>query len=299
MRAHPLVAVAAVSMMSAPVLTACGGLTGDPSLTLEACAGDADIADNTLIVTDLKDSVHELIQCGQLSFLLLSSVVSSALVVAGEPSSLPEAFAFQDGAYVTTGTGVTMTTQLLAGSDTPGLTAGEPLEHDVFDPASYLVDPVSTRDGDTVTVAFSDTGPLVGLLGRGAAPTSPLVLTVEDLATSSAVPLAALGAASVIRVDDVRAQTTISYDVDVPENDVGALLIAQSAVQRVQSASGSREALAQTLTTPTWELAFVNTSAALSGTVGAAVRGGPFDFDATLVYDGVTPEPTITYACAP
>jgi hypothetical protein len=284
---------------TALLTSACGLSTGgDPAAALAACAGDADVADATVLPGDFKESIHEMIQCGQLSFLLISSVINTAVVIAGEPSALPDAFAYQSGDYLTTGTGVVMTMSFFASDATPGFAAGDKIEANLFDPESFLVGATSTRDGETVTVTFSDTGPLVSLLGRGDAPTSPLVLTLDDLATTSAAPLGSLEATALIAVDDVREKTTVSYEVDVPEDNVASLLLTQSAPQNVRSASGVRDDLGQTLATTTWQLAYVNATHALSGTVTSSITGGPFDFTASFVYDGVSAEPVITYACA-
>ena len=70
-----------------------------PNIDVEACAGDADIDDTTFIVWEFEDSVHEMLTCGNLSFLLIRALLDSGKDLLSGDAKLPEAFSYEDGAY--------------------------------------------------------------------------------------------------------------------------------------------------------------------------------------------------------
>jgi hypothetical protein len=65
----------------------------------------------------------------------------------------------------------------------------ESVEHDVFDPDSYLVDAVKTVDFEagTITIEYASHGPLVAWLGLGDAPPQPLVLGFDEIPEATPV----------------------------------------------------------------------------------------------------------------
>ena len=296
-RSISLFVVSAVAMSIA--LCGCSlpiSVVPDPTEQLAECAGDADISNEILLATDFEASVHELVTCGNLDFLLVASVIESALVVAGEPSELPSAFGFADGTYTTGGTGVNMEVQFFASNNTPGFDDGDLIENNLFDPDNYLEGSFAVRDGDEVTLTFSGTGPLVSLLGKGNSPTSPLVLTDTDLSAISVI-LGTLTHSASIEVDDEREETITTYHILVPESGVGDMLASQSSEQNVQSVSAVRKDSEQELTTTDWNIAFINVSQTIEGNIDADVRGGAFDYAIKITFDGITPNGIVNYSC--
>jgi hypothetical protein len=287
-----VVSVAAI----AAIASSPADVPGDPAETLKACAGDDDIEDSTVIAVELENSMHELVQCGGLTFALIGAVVTSAWVIANEGEAKPEAFAFQDGVYVTTGTGVVMDIQFYASADTPGFADGDAIPADLFAAESYLIGADATRGGEQVTVTFDGTGPLVALLGRGDAPTSPQTFTDADLADISTT-LGSLRAETQIRLDDQKAKSRFVYTIDVPRDDVAVLLTRQGMTQNTEGVDGTRDDLSQVLTTTDWQLSYENVTQGLLGTAAFDVKGGPFDYHLLFTYAGTPEPPTKAYTC--
>ena len=80
------------------------------------CAGDADIDDTTFIVWEFEDSVHEMITCGNLTFVLIRRCLIWWMQTGD--AKLPEAARMKMGLMVT-GDGVTMDMSFTRGANTP------------------------------------------------------------------------------------------------------------------------------------------------------------------------------------
>jgi hypothetical protein len=293
---RPLAASTAIALGLAAAV-ASSPVGGDPTEALEVCAGDNDIADSTVIAVEFELSLHELIKCGGLQFALLSAVVTSAATAISDGANgKPPEWAFQDGAYKTTGTGVSMDIVFKAGSATPGFNAGDPIAADLFAKESYLTGAAAQRNGAEVSVSFTGVGPLVGLLGRGPEPTSPQVFTDEDLAALSTT-IGSLTSEATIFLDDQQTKSHFVYQIDVPPDDVQSMLTAQGAVNNTEGATGDREDITQTMNTTAWDMRYQNLPQGLTGTTTAEVKGGPFDYQVTISYAGGGAAPLFTYSC--
>ena len=276
---------------------ACGTAPGEATVDVEECADGADVDETTLIVWELEDSVHEMITCGSLTFQLIFALVDTAQTLLTEPSSLPSAFSYADGAYTTTGEGVSMDLVFRYGPDTPGGQAGDDIAHNLFVLDSYLVGADAVKDGEVVVVTFSEPGPLAPMLGRGASPQSPLTLTETDLALLSS-NLSSVKIKAQIHVDDEVVTSVITYDIDNPAVFVlDALLGLQMNMELVSAASGARADLGQQLQSTTWDIAYGEVTGTLEGTIEADVTGGPFDFQVRYDYSAISSEPAIDITC--
>lgn len=270
---------------------------GDAEVDVAECSGDNDVDDNTLIVWDFKESAHEMITCGGLTFQLIGALIDSAQAFMEDPNSLPSAFSYDSGLYHTAGTGVAMDLWFLAGSGSPVGTAGEPIDVNLFDPDSFFVGMDLTDNGDnTVTLTFDEPGPLAALLGRGDNPDSPQLLTDADAAVLS-TNLLTLELAGSVFVDDVRTVSTISYELSNPAQALSETLSGMRLDMRQVSASGAREDLGQDLSTPVWDVEYGDIAGTLDGTIELDVVDGPFDFHALLEYYPIDIEPAITITC--
>lgn len=276
-----------------PLLSACVTSKVD----VAECAGSADVDDTIAIVTDFKDSAHEMVTCGNITFQLIYALIDSAATFMQNPDSLPSAFTYEAGLYRASGTSVAMDLWLVVNDGSPLGGAGEMVEPNVFDPDSYFVGMSLADNGDgTATLSFDSPGPLAALLGQGAAPTSPLTVTDADAALLTS-NLAALELSGLIYVDDARTVSTITYELSYPLETLTALIEGQRLDMEAVAATGVRDDLGQSLSTTGWDVIYGQLAGTLEGTIDADVVGGPFDFHANLSYDGISVEPVITITC--
>jgi hypothetical protein len=276
---------------------ACGAEPGEAVVEVDECAGDADIDDTTFIAYPFKDSIHEMVTCGSLTFTLLWALVDSALAFMTDPDAIPSAFSYSDGRYTAQGTGVAMDLWFKAGPGTPGFDGGDPIPVNLFSLDSYLSGADATDNGDgTVTVDFDEPGPLAPLLGRGANPESPLVLTATDGETL-ALNLSGLKLRGNILVDDDRDPVVVTYEINNPPAFVADALVGNRLSMDLVTATAERGDLNQELTPSTWEIAYGDVAGTLDGNIEVDVLGGPFDFHVSYVYVPTDQEPAITITC--
>jgi len=173
---------------------------------------------------------------------------------------------------------------------------GEPLAADPFQADSYLLGAQATEQGGSITLTFDDVGPLVSLLGQGAAPESPLTLTQDDL-LEIVERYGGMKADAVIHVDDEVDTSTITYDVESPAMFVRDMLLSAPMDLDMVSATGARQDLGQDMATLAWDVQYVDASNALDGVIEVEVVGGAFDFHVRYDYLPVDPWPVITITC--
>lgn len=283
----------ACTILLFPLLAGCVTTKYD----VDECAGSADVDDTTAIVTDFKDSAHEMVTCGNITFQLLFALIDSAQGFFQDPDALPSAFTYEDGLYRASGTGVAMDLWLVAAEGSPVGTPGERIDPNVFDPESYFVGMSLEDNGDgTATLSFDAPGPLAAMLGQGDAPTSPLIVSDADAAVL-VTNLGALELTGLIYVDDTRTVSTITYSLSYPYETVTTLLAGQRINMQAVSATGTRDDLGQSLSAPDWNVDYGELAGTLEGTIEADVVGGPFDFHALLTYDGLSVEPSVDVTC--
>lgn len=268
-----------------------------PKYDVGECAGSADVEDTTVIVTEFKDSAHEMVTCGSLSLLLIRNLLLSAQTFMTDASALPGALTYEDGLYRASGTGVAMDLWLELPEGSSLGAAGETVTPNVFDGDSYFVNLSLEDNGDgTATMRFDSPGPLASLLGRGDAPESPLTVTDAD-AASLASNLSALRLSGLIYVDEALSHATVTYELSNPDGALSDMFSGQRVDMHGISASAAREDLGQTLSVTLWDVVYGDLAGTLEGTIEADVTGGPFDYHAQLAYSGLDSEPAITITC--
>ena len=267
-----------------------------PDIDVEACAGDADIDDTTFIVWEFEDSVHEMLTCGNLSFLLIRALLDSGKDLLSGDAKLPEAFSYDDGAYVVTGDGVSMDLAFTRGGNTPGGSSGSRIEHNLFVIDNYLVNAQVSDSGDGVEIVFDDVGPLVSLLGKGSSPSSPLRMSPMDLAEFAA-NLGTLKIDSRIFVDHQHTLSVVQYEIDNSPSLLINLFSNFTMDMDKATATASRADLSQSLDPTLWNISYVESSNTLDGAIEADVIGGPFDFHVSLDFNPMFTEPDITITC--
>ncbi len=278
-------------------LSACYEPGENAIVRLGACAGGADVSDVTHIAWDFETSAHEMIVCGHLSNLLVSRLVQSATGFALDPASMPGAFRYEDGVYITEGDGVSMELWFEYGANTPVGEVSVEVDVNLFELDSYLQGGERTDNADgSVTIHFEAPGPLAPMLGHGETPESPLVLQDADTALLAAA-FGTLRLRGRMLVDDEATLSTITYELDFPENVVLDLLTGEPMALTLVAAGGERPELNQTIETIAWDLDYRDLTGTLEGDIQLAIVGGPFDFRAQYTYLPVSVEPVVSLSC--
>jgi len=274
------------SFVLVPLLfgAACGVSKSDPTDALAEC-GDPDAVDeSTLIAWDFKDSAHEMLVCGQLSAQLQVSLFNAAATLLADPKSAPEAFTYADGAFVVEQENVTMTVALACGALTIGCDEGEEVRADPFLADSYLV--------GALIIEFERPGPLVGLLGQGRNPSSPLRLNATDLGVFIS-NISRLRANTVVDFADQVEQTTVTYSLRSGRIDIKDIRDGDPIPFELKEASATRGA--QTMTPITWEAEVLEHG--VDGLIEMEVRGGEVEYLVRYLYTADVAEPEIEMEC--
>lgn len=253
---------------------------------LAECRGELDddaVADAVLVTDEYGESVHEMIACGRLTVELCSAVISGVLeaIQIGSDDATPDGFTFADGVYRSAGSGALMELRFYLAEDTSFGKAGDLVRENLMRADSYLVDAALVVDlqAGTSELRYSRPGPLVELLGFGAAPANPLPVGLDDLDRVRA-RLGALAFDGIIQVDDVRPHARVTYAVDVPRTTASALVGGGTIDYELREADAMRRDLEQSLVVDHWGLQFL-AHGTLRGDVEFHVDGGP------LAYAGV------------
>jgi hypothetical protein len=286
-------------------------ISTEPLATCTRGLSPQEIEDAVAITFDFEGSAHEMVACGGLVFGIVGALVEGIVELVEDPSAstLPEGYRFDDqGTYYVEPAAFTdlrMEVRFFLGRDYSFGTEGELVTENLFLMSSYLQNPESEVHIDTssgwpvveVEITHDGPGPLVELLGLGAAPASPIVVTEDLLATANA-HLADMQVESIIFFADHPGVSTIEYDVESPRMLADAFLRGTAMDLAMVGADGWRSDLEQDLDVDVWTVEYADGVGALAGDIDFTVRGGPFDFVSRFHYDG-TGWPVIELACAP
>lgn len=268
---------------------------------LEGCRGGASdemVADQTAIVGDFRDSMHELVICGGLTVRISAAVIEAlvTLIVEQVASAMPEEFTYMGVGVYRTGnvdTGTDMQLTFAYGDDYVVGKKGESIEHDLFVLESYLVGATAELDvqAQVVRISYDSPGPLVELMGLGAQPANPIEVGLADTAKLTG-ELRKLLIAGPVVVDDARTVATVAYDVNIGPSPVASLVgVGGSLAYALVDAGAERATPAQTLDVTEFAMSFTDQGQQLDGYVRFTARGGLFDFDGAIDYaaggDGV------------
>ena len=140
-------------VFSMAALSACGSNKADPAGALQECAEPGEIDEATLIAWDFEQSMHEMVQCGNLSAQLNRSLHEAAHTLLLDPARAPEAFSYRDGKFRVEQDDVSMTMTLTCGALSLGCTEGDVIEADPFLVESYLTGAQPEQfDGATLVI---------------------------------------------------------------------------------------------------------------------------------------------------
>lgn len=298
-----------------PFLVACGGarISASASISdeltdptaLAACAkGDARA--NLAIVSDLRDSYHEMIVCGglQLDFQnSLVNVIGNYVLNRGTGSQLQ----YQgNGVFASPNGMMLIKTSLLD---------GRPIAANPLDPQSYLVGLQVTANASGVIdaglrgggawgmlkaasasldVQFSAQGPLFDLLGDAALHPGRALLDPKKLAKAIASHVLI---SNRISVDNNQGGTTIHYLLDGPPQPLSGGVDGKQVPMILNSIIAERPETHQTIRVTEWTMAFKGDGGkVLDGTIGLEVDGGDFPYAVKFTYPHRM-EPDIDLTC--
>ena len=179
--------------------------------------------------------------------------------------------------------------------------AGTPVTEDVLSLDSFLSGAVVTADSetDTVTITYEQPGPLVALLGLGAAPGNPLVLDAEQ---RQAVldRLATLALEPEFIAYGVTQSTLLDYHVIAAAQTISALAEEEAVLDlELVAVNASRQDPSQRLTTDSWQVE--RTAQRVSGYTTFTVAGGYFPYKGRVDFTDVplTVLPERSLECLP
>jgi len=270
---------------------------------LAACqsdASDAELKAAIAITDEYAESLHELIGCGQLGFILCSAVIDGVIdaIITKSDDATPDGWQWVgDGVYRTGNAETTMDATFYLAEDFSFAKAGEPVTHDVFLVDSYLVNArlrIDLGSGHT-EIAFDEPGPLVELLGFGADPPNPLPVDLKDVLGLKR-KLRQLEFQGKVVFQDERTHASIGYTLNVPRMSADKFITGALTMKyELQDVDAKNAELGQTLTTSVFDAAYAM-HGALTGTVDFHVSGGPVAYGGHLVWED-TPYPTRTLVC--
>ncbi len=282
--------------------TACGGASAslqvhdeliDPGPALAGCAS-GDVAANLAIVSDLRQSYHEMIVCGGLQLDFTSSLVN-VIANIGLGRHGPAALVYQGHGRWQSANSM-MAIQL-------ALADGGAIDFDPLDPQSYLTGVVVTARADaavdtamrggsvwsvlghaagSLDIQFQTTGPAFRLLGmsldearRGHFDLDRIAKSIESHFTI----------ANRIDVANSQGGTTIHYILQgapIPLSDVHD---GKKVPMQLASIAAERAATGQTIKITEWTMAFKGDGGkVLDGTIGFDVDGGAFAYHVKMTY---------------
>jgi len=303
-------------------LAGCGGASasGSASVTvsvhddllapnvLGSCA-TGDVAANLAIVSDLRDSYHEMIVCGGLS-LQFNNSIQSVIANAVLQKATGNGMVYQGNGVYATPNGVMMI-KVSAGTG--------PLDFNVLDPQSYLVGlTVTANAGGMIGGAASGGGGSPWqMLGRAAAhadvkisvqgqgPGFQLLGISWQDALSGKLDLKKIehSLGSLIKVENRVAvnnqhgTTTINYILQSPPTPVIDMTGPKKVPMTLSSIQATNAATGQTIKITKWTMDFKGDGGTvLDGTIGMDIDGGAFPYHVEMVYPH-RKEPDITLSC--
>lgn len=293
----------ALCLALACCVLACGGARVSASIVdeltdpsaLSACA-KGDVAANLAIVSDLRDSYHEMIVCGGLQLDLensLVNVIANAALGRGSASQLR----YQGNGVFASPNGMMMVKTMLPD--------GRPLSANPLDPQSYLVGLTVTANASgmvdaalrgggawgvlkkasaSLDVQFTAQGPLFDLLGmtsfdlRG----GRALLDPKKLASAIAHHVQI---SNRISVDNEHGGTTVHYLLDGAPESLADSLDHKSVPMTLSSIVAERPDTHQTIRVTGWTMQFKGDGGkVLDGTIALEVDGGDFPYAVKFTY---------------
>jgi hypothetical protein len=253
--------------------------------------------DDALEITgDFKQSCHEMIVCGGLSFSLTAAIID-IFVNAALGQSSDGGLTFDGKGTYATGQGSVFGTSMeltLYHPKTGALITADLRKVDAFFvSASAKVDATSI-DSVKVKVSYQALGPFFDLLGLTAA-AGPGEVTLDAKAMHDA--LAAVKLQAKTKIDDKQGHASFVYEMTTPDTTLGTIFDGGAMPFTLDNVTGGRSDTGQTIEKRTWQVSYVGGKVgALDGTISFAVKGGALPFVVTYTYPKQA-EPDVKLSC--
>ncbi|MCC6998969.1 MAG: hypothetical protein IT370_30430 [Deltaproteobacteria bacterium] len=266
---------------------------------LAACA-KGDVSSELAIVSDFRDSCHEMIICGGLVNSFSGAAVMCLINAALGRKTGVDNLTYKGNGMYQAGDVMTMTLHL--GADTSFGKSGDIIPFDVLDLGTYFKSArisasasfsLGGRGATSYQIDFTEPGPGVELLGLGANPPHPLPkVDFQAMATAFGNTV---HAAQSITVHDEKGASRIDYSLSAPPQPLGALFGHAPLPMQLVNVAATRGA--QTITVTNWAMQYQpGSSGTLDGSITFEVRGGAFPYRAVFNYPH-RKEPDITLSC--
>lgn len=274
---------------------------GQPQVALAGCAS-GDLKEQLAIVSDLRDSYHEMIVCGGLGLSFddaIVSVLAHAALGRGGPSQLR---------YQGNGTYATANRMMMIRT---ALACGGPIGFDVLDPASYLtgitVDASGGVDaamrGGSPWQVLGQASAKVRFTGEG--PGFALIASAADAIRAGHLDAAkikralgdAITVANRIDVENEQGGTVVHYILDGAPQTLSDVLDSKTVPMQLASIEATRAATGQSIKITDWTMQFRGDgSTVLDGTIAVDIEGGAFPYSVRFTYPH-RKEPDIELRC--
>lgn len=276
---------ASMSVLGLLLATGCLGSESermDRAEELAECRGgasDDEVQENILIseeyalglAADLEHSWAPVLYALDFSFLW-AQTLSGAV---GEP---PVGWTFADGTYHYGSNAAAIEMRASLTQDLEYGPAGTLVAENILVLDSYLANAVVVFDDSTnvTTIAYDQPGPLVELLGLGAAPPNPI--TLDEAQRASVVEsLSSLALEPDFIAYGITRSTLVDYHVASPPRAISALSTGNEVFDlELVAVNASRDVLDQTLSTVEW--AVVREGNKVKGYTTFSTSGGHFSF---------------------
>lgn len=297
------------------LLAACGGARVSGSISINdeltdptavaACA-TGDTRANLEIISDLRDSYHEMIVCGGLQLDFENSLVN-VIANAALNRSTSSAMQYQGNGVFASPNGMMLIKLALAD--------GRPLSANPLDPSSYMVGlhvtaqasgaidaamrggspwSVVSKAAASVDLQFTARGPLFDILELGENASFRLLLEPKKLAKAIAKNIYITNR---ISVDNEQGGTVVHYILEGAPQPLADNLDHKTVPMKLVSIVAEHKATGQTIRTTEWTMAFKGDGGkVLDGTIGVEVDGGAFPYAAKFTYPHRM-EPDIDLTC--
>ena len=273
---------------------------------LAACTNGAATDTNLAIVSDLRDSYHEMIVCGGLAYgwsiAVVGVIADAVLGKKNEPLMIYKG----NGIYASRN-GMMEIQTVLTGT-------GAGIGFDVMDPHSYLAG-LSIQANASGTIGAVASGTPWEALGKAAAsariafqaegPGFALLGMTADAARSGKFDMAKIkraigdGISVINRIDvnNTHGATTVHYKLESKPQKINEWIDGKKVPMTLASIEATNATSGQTIKITEWTMDYRGDGGrVLDGTIGFDVVGGPFQYAAKFTYPHRA-EPDVALAC--
>ncbi len=275
-------------------------MDGHPGL--ETCTAGLDPATvelNLDVARGFRDSISELVTCGQLAQGFVNNLIFLLVDVAAGSDGHPGSFTYEgDGIYTS---GVMRMSVHLSEATSFG-EAGDVIPYDLFDPANWFTEFTVTASASVdltghtatnLTVDFGGTAPLAELLGISAESG-----TIEIDTDEIAARLGGLQLQTVIEVDEEKHGAALVWHIESPSGQISNLTSNTDALPtRLVDVSATHPVTGQSMVLGDWAITYTTGhQGTTDGTVTFDVVGGAFEYGTVLSYPHRR-EPDVMLSC--